>query len=70
VPVEDGEQALLSISDGSEPRTVWMDNAFPPKFQKIINLARDIIAAQRLDLRLTPLSSHEESRSLYRKAGL
>ena len=68
VPVEDGEQAFFSISDGSKPRTVWMDNTFPPEFQKIINLVRDQIAAHHLNLDSAPTSTHEECRALYHEA--
>jgi hypothetical protein len=66
--LSDGEQAFFSISDGSNLRTVRMNNFFPDEYQNIIRSIAHLIKAQHLQLDLAPISNPAAGHALYLKA--
>jgi hypothetical protein len=66
--LSDGGQAFFSISDGTNLRSVWMNNFFPDEFREIMKQIVQLIKSQHLELNLAPVSSPQAGRDLYRKA--
>jgi len=66
--VEDGTQAFLSISDGTEVRTVWMNNYFPEEFRKILRATGELINSEHFTVTNAESSNPQAARAISHKA--
>jgi len=66
--VNDGCQAFLSVSDGKNVRSVWMDNFFPNEFRKIIQDTAELINSEHFSLADADPSTSQAGEDIYYKA--